>query len=222
MHRDPLASDDVGNPWPALSDLLAATTLIFLVLFAVIAVPALHAKGQMAQMANTLDIIERSVQADSFDVRRFGDYLLVTINGDAVFPKDDFELRQLRPEGQEQLRRFAVTLRRDSLTAKIDQIQIVGHTSKEGTDEHNLRLSSQRAATVALYLIDEAELPACEVTALGRGSHYPLDPARARSDTIPNPLDRRIEIEIRPRVIGDSAQAHRRRDCVESSAAAPR
>lgn len=206
---------EADNPWPALSDLLAATTLIFLVLFAVIAVPALQAKGRMAQVNNTLDYVEASIRKDSFDVRRVGDYLLVTIKGDAVFPRDDFDLRTLRPEGRAQLRRFAGTLGRDTVFRTIDQIQIVGHTSREGGDEHNLRLSSERAATVAFFLIGEANLPACEVTALGRGPFYPLDPAAVRRGSDPNPMDRRIEIEIRPRVVGDTAQQRRRNGCVD-------
>jgi outer membrane protein OmpA-like peptidoglycan-associated protein len=214
--------EEFDNPWPALSDLLAATTLIFLVLFAVIAVPALQAKGRMTQISNTLDVVEASVKRDSFVVKRVGDYLLVTIKGDAVFPKDDFDLHTLKPEGQHQLRRLAVSLSRDSVARRIDQVQIVGHTSREGGDEHNLRLSSQRAATVAFFLIREAALPACQVTALGRGPFYPLNPARARTDTTPNPLDRRIEIEIRTRLVGDTAQDRRRRDCVDDPAVAHR
>lgn len=214
--------DEPENPWPALSDLLAATTLIFLVLFAVIAVPALQARSRVAQISNTLDVVENSIKRDSFEVRRVGDYLLVTIKGDAVFPKDDFDLKALKPEGLVQLRRLASTLQRDDVAAKIDQIQIVGHTSREGDDEHNLRLSSQRAATVALFLVREASLSACEVTALGRGPFFPLDPVRARGNPMPNPLDRRIEIEIRPLVKSDSAQAVRRLGCVDRSDVANR
>jgi outer membrane protein OmpA-like peptidoglycan-associated protein len=216
--RHAAAFEDTDNPWPALSDLLAATTLIFLVLFAVIAVPALQAKGRVAQLNNTLDVIEESVKRDSFDVRRVGDYLLVTIKGDAIFPKNEFALPTLKPEGLTQLRRLALSLGRDGVTNKIDQIQIVGHTSREGGDESNLRLSAQRAATVAFFLIGEAHLPACEVTALGRGPFYPLNPASARVNPEPDPLDRRIEIEIRPLVLGDSAQERRRGGCVDGSA----
>jgi outer membrane protein OmpA-like peptidoglycan-associated protein len=211
-HYDAL--DEGAGPWPALSDLLAASTMMFLVLFAVIAIPALRAKGRWAQINTSLNVIQSSIQRDSFQVRRFGDYLLVTIKSDAVFPLDGFKLGELRPEGQAQLKRLAGKLREKSLTNQIDQIQVVGHTSGEGSDEHNWRLSSQRAATVALFLIQESRLPACQVTALGRGRYYPLNPARARVDTTPNALDRRIEIEVRPRVIGDTAQARRRNDCV--------
>jgi len=209
------ALEEPDNPWPALSDLLAATTLIFLVLFAVISVPALQARSRVAQIANTLDVIEASIKRDTFDVRRVGDYLLVTIKGDAVFPRNDFDLKTLKPEGLAQLRRLALTLQRNGVGDKIDQIQIVGHTSREGEDENNLRLSAQRAATVAFFLIREAHLSACEVTALGRGPFFPLDPGRARSDTTPNPLDRRIEIEIRPLVSSDSSQVDRRKGCVD-------
>jgi outer membrane protein OmpA-like peptidoglycan-associated protein len=207
--------DEGPGPWPALSDLLASTTLIFLVLFAVIAVPALKAKGRWAQTRNTLDAIETTVRRDSFHVRRLGDYLLVTIDGDASFPQRAFELDRLNPSGKDQLVRLARVLSQATLASQIDQIQVVGHTSREGDDETNWRLSSQRASTVALFLIREAKLPACKVTALGRGRYFPVDPAAARRDTMPHPGDRRIEIEIRPSVVGDSAQAKRKNDCVE-------
>jgi hypothetical protein len=58
----------------------------------------------------------------------------------------------------------------------------------------------------------------CKVTALGRGRYYPTDAKRAHASSIPDPRDRRIEVEIRPVVLGDSAQAERRRDCVNGSA----
>jgi outer membrane protein OmpA-like peptidoglycan-associated protein len=214
--HDALDGGDGGGPWPALSDLLAATTLLFCVLFAVTVVPAIRTRRQLGELRNSLDSLYTDLgNSQGFRVERVGDYLRVTIGGDVVFPRSSSELQDMSPAGRAKLAGLARTLTRPATLRRIDQIQIVGHTSSEGSDERNWRLSSERAGTVALFLVGPGRLPVCKVTALGRGRFYPTDPARAHASATPNPGDRRIELEIRPVVLGDSAQARRRRDCVE-------
>jgi outer membrane protein OmpA-like peptidoglycan-associated protein len=216
FERDDLTSSEGASAWPAFADLLAASTLLFLILFAVIAVPALARNKQLEGQRSTLQRIYNTLDSNSFPVERVGDYLLVTVGGDATFPHDRYELADMRTEGKTVLRRLAATLRSHALLDSIDQVQVVGHTSSEGTDEHNWRLSSERAASVALFLIGETGLPACKITALGRGPFYPVDPERARRARTVMAQDRRIELEIRPVIVGDSAQLSRRRQCVET------
>jgi flagellar motor protein MotB len=207
-----------GNPWPAFADLLAATALLFLILFAAVALPAIGRAGRMENSLRQIkEAIERPAAEHQVSVRQFGDYLLLTIQGDATFPVNRSELSELRPEGKNTLRAFGSVFRSDSLLNKIDQIQVVGHTSSEGPDSTNWRLSSARAASVALFLIDSVQIAPCRVTALGRSRYYPVDPAAARTATEPNPQDRRIELEIRPVIIGDTVQAHRRNACVDAA-----
>ena len=222
LDHDDLAGGEGASPWPAFADLLAATTLLFLILFAVIAVPALARNQVLEGQQNTLAHIFSSLDssrkgADSrFAVETVGDYVLVTLAGDATFPHDKYDLADLKPEGKAELRRLAATLNSRAVRDSIDQIQVVGHTSSEGSDEHNWRLSAERAASVALFLINETGLPACKITALGRGRFYPVDPERARATTAVMPDDRRIELEIRPIILSDAAQAARRGHCVEN------
>jgi outer membrane protein OmpA-like peptidoglycan-associated protein len=208
-----------GGPWPAFADLLAATTLLFLILFAAVAVPALRRVGEADARENTLTRIQRAVvpAADdsSVDVLRVGDYLLVRIRGDATFRRDRYELPDLKPAGKEILRRFGSVLRRDSVLPRIDQVQVVGHTSSEGSEEHNWILSASRAGTVSLFLIDSVGIGPCRVSALGRSRYYPVDPVRARHDPGFDERDRRIELEIRPVIPSDSVQAARRASCVD-------
>lgn len=211
--RDDL-SDAEGGPWPAFVDLLAASTMLFLVLFAVIAVPALLRAKQGEQTRNTMSQIDKRLRDDGFHVRDLGDYLLVTIGSDATFGYDKFYVNDMKPDGRAILRQLAASLEKGALLDSIDQVQVVGHTSSEGVDEHNWRLSSQRAATVALFLIDSTKLPPCKITALGRGRLYPIDPQLARRTTKPNPADRRIEIEIHPVVLDNSEQEIHRKNCV--------
>lgn len=214
--HDVLDGSEGASPWPALSDLLAATTLIFCVLFAVTVVPAIRDRRKVQALQNSLDSLQIDLRnSRGFAVQRVGDYLRVTIGGDVVFPKNSSELEDMNPAGRAKLAGLARALTRPATLARIDQIQIVGHTSSEGSDEKNWRLSSERAGTVALLLVGEGGLPVCKVTALGRGRYYPLDPRRAHAGAEPDPQDRRIELEIRPVVLGDSTQAQRRANCVE-------
>jgi outer membrane protein OmpA-like peptidoglycan-associated protein len=213
LHDDEAA----GGPWPAFADLLGATTLLFLILFAAVAVPAMRRAGAADARDNTLDTLEqklRGTEQGEVEVLRVGDYLLVRIRGDATFPKARFELSELKPEGKQILRELAASLRSDSLLSLIDQVQVVGHTSSEGTEERNWILSASRAATVSLFLIDSVSIDACQVSALGRSRYYPVDPEAARKSSVANAGDRRIELEIRPVVVGDTVQEGRRSNCV--------
>ncbi|HST58938.1 MAG TPA: OmpA family protein [Longimicrobium sp.] len=214
LHHEP----DTGGPWPAFADLLGATTLLFLILFAAVAVPALRSAGAENARANTLKTLENKVRINakrgSVEVLRVGDYLLVRIKGDATFGKDRSELAALKQEGREILRTIGASLLRDSVLQFIDQVQVVGHTSIEGTDERNWILSASRAATISQFLIDSVGIPACQVSALGRSRYYPVDPEAARKSRSVKEEDRRIELEIRPIVLNDTVQEARRKSCV--------
>lgn len=211
-----LSDEAAGGPWPAFADLLGATTLLFLILFAAVAVPALGKASSEAARENTLVSIESKIRAPAdsqYVVKRVGDYLLVSIEGDATFPVDKYELSRLKPEGKRILRAIGTSLRQDSLLSLIDQVQVVGHTSREGTDDRNWVLSASRAATVSLFLIDSVRISPCKVSALGRSRYYPRNAAAARTGGV-NESDRRIELEIRPIVVNDTVQAQRRAQCV--------
>lgn len=218
--HDDLTGGEGPGPWPAFTDLLSATTLLFLILFAAIAVPAIGkaraAEAELRGRETTLTEISELLggRDGEYTVNRVGDYLRVIITGDATFPANRYELSQLRPEGRAILRSIAASIRsQDGLLAAIDQIQVVGHTSRDGGDEVNWPLSAARAATVALFLIEEGGLDACKITALGRGSYYPLNPTATREGRI-DPADRRIELEIRPVVRQDAEQRRRLDQCI--------
>jgi outer membrane protein OmpA-like peptidoglycan-associated protein len=209
-----------GGPWPAFADLLAATTLLFLILFAALAVPAMQRAGQAdaaeSNLARIDSLLSRAAADRRVTVQRVGDYVLVRITEDATFPRNEHALARLKPEGKAILHDFGRFLRAEGLLDDIDQVQVVGHSSSEGTEERNWVLSASRAATVALFLIDSAGVPACRVSALGRSRYYPVAPQRTRAGGVVNPADRRIELEIRPQLPGDTVQRRQRSACVES------
>lgn len=217
---DELTGRDGLNPWPALADLMAASTLLFLILFAAMGVPAMRSVAIERDRSSRLESLQDSLKntlSDTTDVsvKHVGDYLLVSIRGKATFPKSRFELRELQPQGKAILRSFGVKLIAPAVAQLIDQVQVVGHASSEGSEETNWVLSASRAATVSLFLIDSVGLSACSVSALGRSRYYPLDPIAARGGTI-DPNDRRIELEIHPVIPHDSAQKRRKASCVEA------
>jgi outer membrane protein OmpA-like peptidoglycan-associated protein len=200
------------GPWPSFADLLGATTLLFLVLFAVIAIPALtEARGKTIKV----DSISSSFSEEKgkWEVEKVGDYVRVRIPENATFEVGKYDLGSMRAEGKQTL--LELGQRINAQQANIDQVQVVGHTSVEGVG--NLELSSRRATTIALLLINQANVDPCLVTALGRGPLYPVDPDGRRADLRRvSPADRRIELEIRPS-LGDSvAQANRRAACITS------
>lgn len=219
-----LSEDDLGvhdtSPWPAFADLLAATTLLFLILFAVVALPALVRNRSAVMKESTLRALRIALAPDSnaahrFSVDTIGDYLLVRIPEKATFPRDSSSISSFQPAGRAILEEVAGRIKQRGLDSAIDQIQVVGHTSSEGDDAHNWQLSSSRATSVALILINDFGLSACRVTALGRGRFYPVDPVQARQSSAANPADRRIELEIRPVVKGDKVQQEQRARCVD-------
>lgn len=211
--------EEGDNPWPAFADLLAATTLLFLILFAALAVPAMQRAGQADALASTLvridSVLSHASQEQGVEVSRVGDYVLVRIPGEATFPLNRYELSQLKPGGRAILTRLGQFLHANKLLDDIDQIQVVGHTSHEGSEERNWVLSASRAATVSLFLIENVGIPACKVSALGRSRYYPADARVAQGQRQVDPRDRRIELEIRPKLLGDSAQHRRTSACVE-------
>jgi outer membrane protein OmpA-like peptidoglycan-associated protein len=74
-----------------------------------------------------------------------------------------------------------------------NQILVEGHTDSVGSDAYNQRLSEQRAANVADYLIDRG-VSASSVTVYGYGELRP----KSTNDTAEGrQLNRRVEIHIR-------------------------
>lgn len=213
------ADESDAGPWPAFADLLAATALLFLILFIAVALPALAASREVEARASTLarlDSVLRQLQrANAVEVERIGDYARIVIRESATFPRNQHALATLQPEGRRILREFGRHVERNQLIDDIDQIQVVGHTSVEGEEERNWELSAARAATVALFLIDSVGVPACRVSAMGRSRYYPVNVDLARQRRIVDPSDRRIELEVRPVIPSDTNQRLRRDSCVE-------
>jgi outer membrane protein OmpA-like peptidoglycan-associated protein len=147
------AFDSTEGVWPAFSDLLAATTLLFVVLFAVIAVPSIKIGVDAKATQLRLDALYARFQAreknDEFVTTRLVDHLRITIGETSVWKTGQFTLRQMDSSGRETLLELAAVLNAKEVRDSIDQIHVVGHTSSEGSDAVNWDLSSKRAGVSA-------------------------------------------------------------------------
>ena len=56
----------------------------------------------------------------------------------------------MKPEGKAQLEKFAADLHK--VYSKVEQIDVVGHTDRLGSDAYNYQLGQRRANTVKNYL----------------------------------------------------------------------
>jgi OOP family OmpA-OmpF porin len=77
---------------------------------------------------------------------------------------------------------------------QIKKIEIGGHASTEGSDEHNLRLSDRRAQAVMKHLIEQAGVAPERLAAKGYGETRPLtqpDDAEEQRE-----VNRRVEFLI--------------------------
>ncbi|WAS98604.1 OmpA family protein [Nannocystis punicea] len=78
----------------------------------------------------------------------------------------DLDKATIRPESDGLMAEIISVIKENP---HIKKIAIEGHTSSEGTDKHNLKLSDQRAKAVMDYLVKKGELPKEMFTAKGYG-----------------------------------------------------
>jgi outer membrane protein OmpA-like peptidoglycan-associated protein len=98
-----------------------------------------------------------------------------------------FDSADIRPESDPVLAELYKGLQSD----KQSKIVIEGHTSSEGTDEYNLRLSERRAQAVVADLVKRG-LAAPRVTAAGLGETRPI---ATNDDESGRSLNRRVEVK---------------------------
>jgi hypothetical protein len=96
---------------------------------------------------------------------------------------------QLTPESQAMLPSvLAETGKRPA-----PEVVVIGHTDNTGSDEHNDKLSLARAEAVRDQLVSVG-FDQAHIVVAGRGSRAPLVPEQPG---VPEPRNRRVEIEVR-------------------------
>ena len=92
--------------------------------------------------------------------------LTIGVDGEGEF---DFDRAVLRDETKVLLDQLATKLK----DAEYDQLEIVGHADRIGTEEYNQYLSERRAWAVARYLVKQG-VPVTKLKVIGKGMYQPV------------------------------------------------
>jgi outer membrane protein OmpA-like peptidoglycan-associated protein len=121
----------------------------------------------------------------SADVERVGESILVTFDSGIMFDVDSYALKA---STKANLDKMAETMKEYDKT----EIIVMGHTDATGSDEHNQKLSENRAASVSRFL-QQNGITAKRVTTKGFGEQKPVASNNSVSGREQN---RRVEIAI--------------------------
>lgn len=121
----------------------------------------------------------------SADVERVGESILVTFDSGIMFDVDSYALKA---STKANLDKMAETMKEYDKT----EIIVMGHTDATGSDEHNQKLSENRAASVSRFL-QQNGITAKRVTTKGFGEQKPVASNNTASGREQN---RRVEIAI--------------------------
>lgn len=119
----------------------------------------------------------------------------IVLSASVLFGFDRRGIDDLLPGGRVQLDQLAVRL--DKVYARIDRLELIGHTDRLGGEAYNRKLSQDRAEAIRAYLAGRGV--AVSMIATGRGSEQPVvecgqkSPAALRACLQPN---RRVEVDI--------------------------
>ena len=92
--------------------------------------------------------------------------MTIGVDGEGEF---DFDRAVLRDETKVLLDQLATKLK----DAEYDQLEIVGHADRIGTEEYNQYLSERRAWAVARYLVKQG-VPVTKLKVIGKGMYQPV------------------------------------------------
>ena len=94
----------------------------------------------------------------------------VVLSANVLFAFDRRGLVDLLPEGRGQLDQLVARL--DRVYARVDKLELTGHTDRLGTEAYNAKLSTDRAETIKAYLQQQGVK--VDIVAVGRGAAEPL------------------------------------------------
>lgn len=129
----------------------------------------------------------QQLQGTGVTIIRTKNYIVIVMPSSITFASDKYNVV---PEFYPALDTAAALLRKYSAT----NIDVNGYTDSTGSDAHNLKLSQQRANSVAGYLIQQGVSPQ-RIMPVGYGEANPVATNSTKEGRAEN---RRVEIKIAP------------------------
>lgn len=131
--------------------------------------------------------LRQQLQNTGVSVSRVGDQIILNMPSNITF---DVNQSAIKPQFYSVLNSVSLVLREYNQTL----VDVFGFTDSDGPDDYNLRLSQQRAESVAAYLSSQGVDPR-RFLITGFGETRPVAP----NDTAANKaLNRRVEIRLSP------------------------
>lgn len=96
---------------------------------------------------------------------------------------------KLKPDSRKAIKEIIIEIEKRAS----NDIEVIGHTDRSGTDEFNMTLSQNRAVKVRELLIAANIAP----TAIRVGFHGEGNPLITTVDNVPEPRNRRVEVIVR-------------------------
>ncbi|MDB5047515.1 MAG: rane protein [Fibrobacteres bacterium] len=140
-----------------------------------------------AAIGHYMDKQAAELQRDLKDakVERVGEGIKITFNSGILF---DVDSDKLRTEAKTNLKNLATVLNKYDDT----EIMVQGHTDNTGSDDHNLKLSQERASSVGHLLMSDG-VKSGRITESGLGEQHPVADNGSVSGRQAN---RRVEVAI--------------------------
>lgn len=190
----------------ALTDLMTSLAVIFILLLVVYLNHSYQEiyKGSAHRREKVLETLkESSIDAKNDE----NDPLSIVFAVEDNNLQFDLDKAEIKPNGQKYLNEFMPTLINTVCSSKnrheIQAIQIIGYTDSQGDEEHNLKLSQDRALSVLKYGLNNTKLSSSQRECLldlssinGRGERD-LIPLGSRPGKENKSLSRRVEFKIR-------------------------
>jgi flagellar motor protein MotB len=209
----PNTEGDEVSAWPAMTDLLAASSLVFVALLAVTIFVSNRAAGSGTGEGLRIDSLfavldSAAATTGLFSVAREPTLVRITLPEAITFPSGQFAISRIRPEGRSAIGTLAGILTSARIAPTYERIIVLGHTDQvpmPAGDVSNWELSAARAAAVARFLVREGVDP-CRVLAWGLGPFRPVD---SLGPTRPSERNRRVELALTPSRDGSGATSER-------------
>ncbi len=190
----------------ALTDLMTSLAIIFILLLVIYLNHSYQEvyKGSADRREKVLEVLKENSINAKLDQN---DPLSIVFSVEDNNLQFDTDKAIIKPNGQKYLSEFIPNLINTVCSSKnindIQAIQIIGYTDSEGNEEHNLKLSQDRALSVLKYGLNNTNLSNNQRECLldlastnGRGERD-LIPTASNPGQENKSLSRRVEFKIR-------------------------